>query len=456
MLKSLGLKSPFNGPGGDQICYNGKFQHSYFFQYTHDMLQAINTSPKAKPLLSYMALNVAHDDRGRRTQTLDLGLVDYVTAMAHESSTLTIILADHGNTYTSYTSTTLEGRLEMFHPSLFVIVPNRVAKLLGEKAMSALRTNQHRLVTIIELHHSLMALAGPLKGGVAPQGLFTPVSINRTCDDLELRLPNFCVCDGWDVPVENNSLQVAFVKYAIGQLNNLVQEQYAARSQNKVVPSVLRSCERLVPIWFENVRERNSPNDGHLITSMDIYVKAGDVVKQKEDIFHVEIKSKESPSERSLDMTLLSYDRLSMFGKYKDCADQGVDLKLCVCSRNRSRIVTSDINKPETVLREDYASRFGKPPSVKLLVPGGCLHLIEHIYSDKGDSFAYEIGNFCGDRMFEAVLEVESSNMRLSRAAPFEVKILPGRTVFVLSAKKRVHYWNGKIKVEAKVKEHML
>ena len=57
-----------------------------------------------------------------------------------------------------------------------------------------------------------------------------------------------CVCDGWDVPVENNSLQVAFVKYAIGQLNNLVQEQYAARSQNKVVPPILRSCERLVPI----------------------------------------------------------------------------------------------------------------------------------------------------------------------------------------------------------------
>ena len=57
-----------------------------------------------------------------------------------------------------------------------------------------------------------------------------------------------CVCDGWDVPVENNSLQVAFVKYAIGQLNNLVEEQYAARSQNKVGPSVLRSCERLVLI----------------------------------------------------------------------------------------------------------------------------------------------------------------------------------------------------------------
>ena len=126
-------------------------------------------------------------------------------AMANEQNTLTVILADHGNTYTRYSSELLEGRFEMFHPSLFIIVPDRVAALLGRKAMSALGENQRRLVTMIELHHSLLVLVNPLSGNVKLKGLFSPIAMNRTCDALELRLPNLCVCEGWDVPANNET-----------------------------------------------------------------------------------------------------------------------------------------------------------------------------------------------------------------------------------------------------------
>ena len=132
-------------------------------------------SRSAWPLLLHTALNVAQDDSSIRTQTLDADLESYVTSMANDENTSTIILADHGNTYTSYMSEVLEGRFEMFHPSLLVIVPDRVASLLGKNAMSALEINQKRLFTMVELHHSLMALAGPVRG-VNPVGVFTPIS----------------------------------------------------------------------------------------------------------------------------------------------------------------------------------------------------------------------------------------------------------------------------------------
>ena len=57
---------------------------------------------------------------------------------------------------------------------------------------------------------------------------------------------------------------------------------------------------------------------------MDIRVAAGDVVPQREDIFQVEVWTREIIGDKSLQMKLLSYDRLTLFGKYAACADQNV------------------------------------------------------------------------------------------------------------------------------------
>ena len=90
------MDNPFNGP--DQICFNGRLQHDYILKYTADLLATISTSRKSRPLFSFTSLNVGHDDEGRRIQSLDSDLARYVTTMATNQDTLTILLADHGNT----------------------------------------------------------------------------------------------------------------------------------------------------------------------------------------------------------------------------------------------------------------------------------------------------------------------------------------------------------------------
>ena len=369
---------------------------------------------------------------------MDIDLESYVTAMAKEMNTLTVVLSDHGNTYTSYASYVLEGRFEMFHPSLFIIVPNRVAALLGKEAMSALAKNQERLVTMIELHHSLMVLANPLSGNVKPVGLFTPIALNRTCDDLELKLPNMCVCEGWDVPADNDTLRIPIAEFAIGQLNN----RLAGQSQN----SKQRSCQRLQPLWFENVRERNSKTDRSLITSMDIRVKAGDVVPQKQDIFHVEVMTREILGEKSLGMTLVSFDRLTLFGKYAECADDGVDLKLCVCSQNAEK-TQPEIAPPST---EGWA-HFGQRPVIRKLYNTKCLWLI--IWSFANNTWnAYEVANFCRGQTYRVTIGVEEAfNMKFSRELPLTFDVKPGNVLFTFSVRKRKS--SADIKVATKVEK---
>ena len=360
-------------------------------------------------------------------------------AMANEQNTLTVILADHGNTYTGYSSEFLEGRFEMYHPSLFIIVPDRVAALLGRKAMSALGENQRRLVTMIELHHSLMVLVNPLSGNVKLKGLFSPIAMNRTCDALELRLPNLCVCEGWDVPANNDTSRIPIAEFAMGQLNNLLE--------NQIQNIYERSCQRLQPLWFENIRERNSKKDGSLITSMDIRVKAGDVVPQREDIFHVEVMTREMFGENSLQMTLVSFDRLTLFGKYAECADNDVDLKLCVCSQKAIQ------KKLMVAFSSEHWVHFGQRPVVRKLNNTNCLWLITWPFA-KNTSNTYEVANLCHSQTYRVKIYVKKvSYIKFSCELPVTLIVAPGNVLFAFSVRKHISYWNTHIEVNTEVEK---
>ena len=447
VLGSFGLETPFNGPEGDQICFNGKLQHSYFLQYLIDISNTIASSRKSRPLFSYTALNVGHDETGRRIQSLDSDLARFVSVMANTQNTLTIVLADHGNTYTQYTSDVLEGRFEMFHPSLFMIVPNKVARLLGPSAMAALEVNQRRLVTMFSLHHSLLLLARPLKRLVKPFGLFTAISPNLTCNDIELRTPNLCVCNGWDSPTTNDSSRISLVEFAVGELNNMLQAEFTESTNGKVQAySMLRSCERLRPVRFQNVRERNSKLDGGLITSFDIYLRSGDVVKRREDIFHVEVKHKEMADQYSMQMELINYDRLTLFGKYRACADEGVHLKLCICSQRRKEKLT----ELESVPWLEYSTILLSSPKTRKVGDNYCLVLLMRNHS-LGQSVAFEIANICNTDIFDLRISANFENMKLSRQVPFEVKVLPGSIKFLLSARIAVDFWSTFIEVDVDI-----
>lgn len=447
MFKKYDMVEPFNGPRGNKICYNGIFQHSYFLQYVLDTLKAIRTSRHALPLFSYLALNVGHDQDGLRVQTLDAALAKYSNEFAMQDNTLTILLADHGNTYTEYTVSALEGRFEMFHPSLFFIIPNNVAKLLGDKTMKSLRINQGRLITMVDLHPTLMTLADPLNGELQRTGLFAPISSERTCDHVDLRTPNLCVCDGWDSPTLNDTTRISLVEYAIGQLNNQLQKSLI---KNLQVPLV-SSCGRLQPIRFENVRERNSIKDGGLVTSFDIVVPAGNAVSRDEDIFRVEVKSMKSSTE-SLNYKLVHYERLSMFGKYKTCADKSVNLKLCVCNLVDTRARFPKTPKAiKAMLIKNTANYFRCKVLSKRIGNDKCMYLIKRIHHD-GVAFAYEVANVCLDKSRDVLIASrDSANARFSVEFPLLVTVPAGSITFAFAATRHIEDYEATFDIKSVV-----
>ena len=224
VFKRYNQTNPYDMP--DKICLNGQFFEKYFLDYITAMLTSVGRGNSA-PVIAYQHLNTAHTPYGKRIINLDGILANYFNKMARDRNTLTIVLADHGHTRTSYAET-LEGRFELFNPIMFVIVPHHVARLLGKERMAALVENQKRLFTTADIHKALMTLHDKTPSSdYRTSGIFATISGNRTCADLPLLPLTRCKCDGWDQTVADNAPKHKWLaERALGNINNNIQEQF--------------------------------------------------------------------------------------------------------------------------------------------------------------------------------------------------------------------------------------
>jgi hypothetical protein len=181
------------------------------------------------PLLHYLHLITGHTSTGTRIRNDDVGLADYVTQLSRDPNTLSILISDHGHTRTSF-ARTVEGRFELSNPLMFVILPENVAKILGRNKVRSLVENQRRLFTTLDIHRMLMSLNNPAKlqsENYQDNGILSVLPSNRTCENLPLTPLTRCKCEGWDQKIADNSQRhIWLAEYAVGQLNNMIQEQF--------------------------------------------------------------------------------------------------------------------------------------------------------------------------------------------------------------------------------------
>ncbi len=236
VLEAYNITHPFHDPPA--ICFEGRYHHDYLFEYLegfHETLQNVG-----KHFFSFYMCNVAHEDTGLRVQTLDDRLSQHLKRVADKhANTLTLVLADHGNTYGPFAEATIEGRIESYHPVMIMMIPEKVASLWGQNKMEALMSNQHKLVSVLDLHKMLYYI-GSGSGVTNPNshpdlGLMSHISSKRTCLDIPRSMPSICICEGLETVVTQQPKHILMAEYAIGMLNNKLHKF----SHNSV------SCQRL-------------------------------------------------------------------------------------------------------------------------------------------------------------------------------------------------------------------
>ena len=178
------------------------------------------------------------------------------------------------------------------------------------------------LMTVLDLHHALSTFPKSSRNKVSTStsasdvtGIFGKISSQRSCDDLPLVMPNFCICQGWLNSLQNDSSTVHFVDFAVGHLNEIIRES----QQQKTSPDTQHDsstneadnvkCKPLVPVSFSFVTERTIMETQKKITAFDFEVQSGQAGVTER--FHIEIES--NFDTKSMAMRLSTFDRVSPY-----------------------------------------------------------------------------------------------------------------------------------------------
>ena len=162
-----------------------------------------------------------------------------------------------------------------------------------------------------------------------------------------------------------------------------------------------------------------------IVTHLDIHVPAGKNASQEDDVFFVTVHTILSHTHYRLH--LVNYDRISSYGQYQVCADDGVDIKLCVCSLIRP-IRRPEYNIPSWHLT--YTVVFGNPRKIQKL-NNSCLYIYERRMDSSG--IILEASSDCRNSTY--MLEINPDvilNIVSSSPLPHRVKLCPGDMTFLL------------------------
>eukprot|EP01083_Nonionella_stella_P204184 744540_1 len=187
-------------------CIAGKYTHSYVFDYIRRLFKAY---PKGQPMCSLMEMLAGHEGSGEILSTVD----EYLESFLRDgyvvkdgldfSSTITVLVSDHGSQMTRLTKSS---EAERRHPLLMMIVPKKFLRKFPELGKN-LRMNQQRLVHAYDVHTTLQHITTypnpppknlretfKLDEKEWAQSLFEPISADRTCEMANI-LPENCICD---------------------------------------------------------------------------------------------------------------------------------------------------------------------------------------------------------------------------------------------------------------------
>lgn len=447
VYKRFNMTNQFNHP--KKVCFRGKPFAEYFLDYAESIYDNLEVVGKQTRLLTYTHLNTGHEVTGSRIRQIDERLSRYIKNMARNEDTLTLVLSDHGPKTTKYSFQTMEGRAEKYDPFLFVIVPEKVARVLGVEKIRAMAQNQNRLITTLDLHNSLMSLGATITINEEDKGIFGLIPANRTCADLSMKPLAVCKCENWDVMFPDNDKRFTWLaEFALGIINNQIQNQFLRGSKHV---QGYGNCQRLVGSSFTKIRRRSE--GGHFITTMDITVSPG------KEIFEVQIKYPQILRKQTSFLNLTVHERITIYRHFRRCVDSTVSLALCVCGdKNKLQNQPTKRKRPKWIYiksREDVleiihrSNSFTSQTRVKD-IHKGCLLLMYRNHGGRSTSF--EISNICDDRTYHVTISVTDLNSNkyfVSRKIPFSI-FVPRRTIHFLLVIKRLEKLSHNLRLKVK------
>lgn len=395
----------------EHLCINGRFQHDYLLNYVMQSLSAVTGRP-SKPLFSLASLSLGEEASGSHIQLLDASLASFVSKMAADKNTITILISDHGNTFDMFPVQTMEGQYEQYNPFLFMVLPTYVAWRLGESKKKYVLNNQIKLISIYDIHNTVFSLVeNPAPSNeTMSNGLFEKIDVERNCTHLKLSMSSLCICDGWNSKQHPNNFHYIIAEFALGQLNNLIATQYF-NQMSQDVP--FKTCERLKGALLQNINQKRIQN-GYIATEIDIAV-------QSNVLYRVNVKW-HGDHNPAMEMALINYERKHNDQEHASSCSTYIDRDLCVCQSLQHASMPGKI--PNWRRYGDVFQRSTRADNRH----NHCLYILSREYSV---STVFEAANMCNHVTYSVKINFELENMRTPTELPVNVTIPPKSIKFL-------------------------
>ena len=456
VYKKYNVTNPFNSEDVPNVCFAGRHYGSFLFDYVKKYTELNDMA--AQPFIAYTHLLTSHDNNGKRIVNDDESLAELFRHAAYLRNTVTIFASDHGTRATEFSAYTSQGRQEISQPLLFMIIPHEVTKLLGPDVMNALVVNQNRLVGVEDLHYSLVSILD--KNSNIPRsnadnneyhkdpdlqkiptrlrGLFQPIPLDRTCQQMKLKSDVLCLCEGMDKTVSNDSYGVLWAaEFALGILNNQIQEQYmtALKSKSEMEISHFYSygaCQRYTGEGITHARTIVAGSQQKFFFSLLVKPFGRETM----EIFDVEVSFPLKQNSRGISLNNLN--RVTSYNVYEKCADISVDPTLCACDADQQN---------NTQWRKELFLKLASKENFKLksktqILDEPCLTIISRaqmrLIGERNwrNAFeTYEGVNACVNVTYElSITFKQAKKTRISLRYPRSVMLLPRTVTFLLTA----------------------
>ncbi|XP_022808153.1 uncharacterized protein LOC111345143 [Stylophora pistillata] len=425
-------------------CLNGRYVFDYIFDFIDKFQLALRVTKTKSPVFSYTYLTLTKDELGVSIRQLDKRLSMFLQTMAHEENTLTIVTSDQGPTATKYSMDTISGRYEMYDPLLFMIIPKQISLKLGKQQMETLIQNQHRLISHIDLHNTIVSI-GNLGGNQRghSKGLLAEIAINRTCADIGISEEALCKCRGWEEWFPDDDPRFTWIaEFALGELNNILQD---VMQNFYLLNKAHIKCQRLIGYAIEKIHQRKDKR----VLSLDLVTHPGRKLFETNIYlpisFSLEAGNTNSLFQGSGELVkVLGFRRGDLQLDLTPTAKSGPAINLCLKGFHFSNNMTrtkrysgaTDVKYDGNMLQMAHRSKhFGTHSRIRVLDwREKCLFLLTRTHFNQ--TVALEVLNTCVDRTFLVKVDIsnQKEHVHLTKKLPVLVQLAPGTFRFLFCA----------------------
>ncbi|CAL1265563.1 unnamed protein product [Larinioides sclopetarius] len=315
------------------FCLKSQIDYDFIYKYLQDFAQTMDT----RPYFGFAMVSTITHDKLNNAGWADEPTVRLLEGLWNSGSlnnTLLVLFSDHGLRFGKIRHTYV-GKFEERLPLMYIHAPKWFLDQYPDIAKN-LKINQDRLMTLFDIHATMLHLLDLTKSQVERSGLtlgrslFEEISPNRTCDDAYIQT-HWCPCQEFDIIGSNSPEAINASQAIINDINSKLEPFHGVCEVLEVDTIMDARVGKANDLMLQYLRTENE------VINKTVYI--GDEVAPLED-YMITLVAKpggavfEGTVRRNTEdnsYSILGLSRISMYGTTSWCIDSQKLKIFCYC-----------------------------------------------------------------------------------------------------------------------------